>query len=247
MIERTQRGDVTLLTLENGKANALTTAVLDELSEVLAREAAAPTRGLILTGAGPMFCAGLDLLALEGATRETIVELGRALRDAVTALFAFPRPTVAAINGHAIAGGALLALACDQRVMAEGKGKIGLTEAQLGLAVPASILEMLRYPLPRPVLERVLYTGAVYPTFKAQDMRLVDDLVEPEDLLDHCTKAIEDWTPNVHAFADVKGRLHAPVLARMEEARDADAHFVDRWFSDDAQAAVKAQIELLKG
>lgn len=247
MIERTQHGDVAVITIENGKANALTADLLDELTAAVVREVQSPARGLVLTGAGSMFSAGLDLLALENASREDIAALGGALADAAAALFSMPRPTVAAINGHCIAGGAILALACDQRIMAEGKGKFGLTEAQLGLTVPPSIIEMLRYPLSRPLLERVLYTGTVYPTFKAQDMQLVDTVVEPDELMARCVTAIEDWTPNVNAFADVKGRLHAPILARMDAARDDDAAFVDRWFSDDAQAAIRAQIKTLRG
>ncbi|HKK71563.1 MAG TPA: enoyl-CoA hydratase/isomerase family protein [Candidatus Krumholzibacteria bacterium] len=246
MIERTTHGDARVLTLRHGPANALDTDLLGALVATLGEEAAQPHRGLILTGHGSMFSAGLDLLALENADREEIARLVQALGDALVALFDHPRPTIAAINGHAVAGGALLALACDQRIMAEGKGKIGLTESQLGLIVPPSNIEMLRYPLPRPVLEKVVYGGALYPTFKAQDMGLVDTVVEPEELLDQCLEEIVTWTPSEAAFADIKRRLHAPTLEAMERARPDDADFVDRWFDETTQAAIGAAIEKLR-
>ena len=246
MIERSGRGEVRVLTLAHGKANALDPEVLRALTAALADEARRPARGLIVTGQGAMFSAGLDLLALEHATRDELTALVTALTDALVALFTFPRPTVAAINGHAVAGGALIALACDQRVMAEGKGKIGLTESQLGLVVPPSVLELLRYALPRPVLERLVYGGQLYPTFKALDMQVVDAVVEPEELLDRCVAEIEEWTPNVHAFADIKGRLHAPTLAAVEAARTLDVAFAERWFADDATALRREAIEKLR-
>lgn len=247
MIERTEHGENVVLTLSNGRANALGTGMLEALRTAIEGETTDPPRGLILTGAGSMFSAGLDLLALENADEAQIGALGEALVEAMRAVFAFPRPTVAAINGHAIAGGALLALACDRRFVAAGKAKFGLTEAQLGLAIPPSLLEMLRYPLARPVLEQVVYTGAVFSVDEARSMGLVEDVVDSADLLDRSVAAIEEWTPSVPAFADVKGRLHAQTLERLDAARADDGLFVRNWFSDDAQASIRTQITALKG
>ncbi len=246
MIERTTHGDARVLTLHHGPANALDADLLAALVATLEEETAKPHRGLILTGSGSMFSAGLDLPSLQHADREEIARMVQVLGDALVALFRFPRPTVAAINGHAVAGGALLALACDQRIMAEGNGKIGLTESQLGLVVPPSNIEMLRYPLPRRVLEKALYTGALYPTFKALDMGLVDAVVEPAELLDQCVEEIVAWTPSEEAFADIKRRLHAPTLEAMERARADDADFVERWFDHGTQTAIAATVEKLR-
>lgn len=247
MIERTEHGEHVILALANGRANALDTRGLEELHAAIRSEEVDPPRGLILTGKGSMFSAGLDLLALERASEDEIKALGEALVDATRALFTFPRPVVAAINGHAIAGGALLALSCDRRIMANGKVKFGLTEARLGLAIPPSLLEMLRYPLSRPVLEQVVYSGTVFGAEEARSMGIVEDVIESAALIERCVAAVEEWTPNVNAFADVKGRLHAAVLERLDAARVDDGLFVRRWFADDAQAAIRAQIALLKG
>ena len=246
MIERRTHRDVTVLTLENGRANALTVDLLHALRDALDREADDPARGLVLTGAGSMFCAGLDLLALENADHDDVLTLGTALSETVETLFRHPRPTVAAINGHAIAGGALLALACDRRFVAAGAARFGLTEAQLGLIVPPSIVEMLRHPLPRPALEHLLYSGATIEADEAVRRGVVEATVEAEALIEHAAAAVAEWSPNVHAFADVKRRLHAPVLASMRTARADDVAFVDRWFADDAQAALGEQIQRLR-
>lgn len=246
MIKRSAHGDVTVLTLDHGKANALNADLLVALRDEVEREAADPARGLVLTADGSIFCAGLDLLALEGASREDVTALGTALADAAEVLFAHPRPTVAALNGHAIAGGALLALACDRRLLVDGPARFGLTEAQLGLVVPPSLIEMLRHPLDRATLEHLLYSGAVLDAEDAARRGIVDALVPADELLERSAAAIAEWTPNVNAFADVKRRLHAPVLAAMRAARADDRGFVDRWFSDDAQAAVGEQLARLR-
>lgn len=246
MITRSTHGDVTVLTLDHGRANALSVDLLVALRDAVDGEAADPARGLVLTGAGSMFSAGLDLLALDGASRDDVVALGDALATAAEALFAHPRPTVAALNGHAIAGGALLALACDRRLLVEGSARFGLTEAQLGLVVPPSLIEMLRHPLGRADLEHLLYSGSLLDAEETLRRGVVDALVPAEDLLERSAAAVAEWTPNVHAFADVKRRLHAPVLAAMRAARADDRGFADRWFSEDAQAALGAQIARLR-
>ena len=160
-------------------------------------------------------------------------------------VFSFPRPVVAAINGHAVAGGALLSLACDQRLMVMGDGKWGLTEAQMGLVVPASLVEMARYSLTRPVLEKLLYGGQAYPAFKVREMGVLDDLVEADELLSRAEASIEAWTPVPAAFADIKARLKGPALDAMEAAADRDQEFVDRWFSPAVRQRVQAAMARL--
>src|SRR5690242_6900778 len=125
MIDRTLHEGILTLRLAHGKASALDVELLDALQRAL-EGAAGEVRALVLTGTGSIFSAGVDLFRL---TREGAVDVRRflpLLSRLVRTLFAFPRPVVAAVNGHAIAGGCIRVLAADARLMAEGGGRIGV-------------------------------------------------------------------------------------------------------------------------
>src|SRR4051794_27587744 len=147
MIERTSDDGILTLRLAHGKASALDVELLDALLREL-DGAAEQARALLLTGTGSIFSAGVDLFRLtrDGSdyVRRFLPLLSRCLR----ALFAFPRPVVAAVNGHAIAGGCILALASDIRLMAEGGGRIGVPELLVGVPFPAAALEIVRFAVP---------------------------------------------------------------------------------------------------
>lgn len=236
MLEHTIDHEIHVLRMARGKANALNTEFLEVLADRVEDCNASPARGLILTSEGSIFCAGLDLPELVGLDREGIRSLYAALCRALIALFQHPRPTVASINGHAIAGGALLTLACDLRHMHMGSAKWGLNEAQLGLAMPGFAVELLRYVLSRKTLEKVVYGGGLYPPFKAHDMGILDALVEEGELATEARAAIVERTPSPEAFADIKRRLHAPTAEAMQLARgDAEA-WAEGWFREEIRA-----------
>ncbi len=139
MLERTEHGDILELRLARPPANALDAALIAALGEAIAAAPASGARALVLSGRPGMFSGGLDvpsLLTLDRAGMEqTLRDFFRLMR----ALAASPIPTVAAITGHAPAGGAVLSLFCDARVMAEGDFKVGLNEVQVGLSLPQVI------------------------------------------------------------------------------------------------------------
>jgi enoyl-CoA hydratase len=238
---RTETTDgIRTLVLANGKAHALDGPLLIALTAALEDAAQTAPRGLVLTAEGSIFCAGIDLVALHGSERAKVQELLDALYDACRALFAYPHPVVAALNGHAIAGGALLSLACDHRVMAEGAGKWGLSESALGLSIPAYGIEIVRYALPRPVAEKLMYSGSVYPAYKAHDMGALDQLVDPQQLAPRAMEWITNVTSSLPAFADLKSKLRGPTLAAMEHARAQDGDWLALWFSEPTQAKLAA-------
>src|SRR5262249_12232253 len=147
MIERSQHEGVLTLRLAHGKASALDVELLDALLGEL-NGAGEDVRAVILTGTGSIFSAGGDLFRVTrgGAdyVRRCLPLLSRFLRT----LFTFPRPVVAAVNGHAIAGGCVIVLACDTRLMAEGTGTIGVPELVVGVPFPTSALEVVRFAVP---------------------------------------------------------------------------------------------------
>jgi len=145
-------GDIALLRMRAGKANATGPAFLDALGTSLDGLLAAPPGALVLTGEGRVFSAGLDLPALVDLPTAALVDFIGRFTDTMLRLFTLPFPVVAAVNGHAVAGGCVLALQADQRLMAEGEGRIGLNEVRLGIGLPAAMVETLRCQVPAATL-----------------------------------------------------------------------------------------------
>src|SRR5262249_15655798 len=181
MIARSQQDGVLTLRLAHGKASALDVELVDALLREL-DGAAADVSALILTGTGSIFSAGVDLFRLtrEGAgyVRHFLPLLSRFLRT----LFSFPRPVVAAVNGHAIAGGGVIALACDARLMAEDVGRIGVPEVLVGVPFPTAALEVVRFAVPREKVQSLIYTGRTLSAREALGAGLIDEVVAPDAL-----------------------------------------------------------------
>ena len=133
-------GDVAVLRMQDGKVQALDLELVEALAATLDELAAADPAAVVLTGSGSSFSAGVDLFRVVEGGRDYIepflVGLDRCLRG----LFTFPRPVVAAINGHAIAGGMVLACACDERLLARGNARLAIPELLVGVAFPAAAL-----------------------------------------------------------------------------------------------------------
>ncbi len=163
------------LLLEAPGKNALSTSVMEGLR---AQVEAAGGEPILLTGAGDVFSAGLDLKEVAAiASLDDTRRLIGALERLVEALFLYPGPTVAAVNGHAIAGGCVLALCCDRRVMTSRPGvRVGLNEVALGLAFPPRTFAMIRAQLPAPVAERVMLGAELHEAGAAQALGLVDEV-----------------------------------------------------------------------
>jgi enoyl-CoA hydratase/carnithine racemase len=165
------------LTIESPGKNALSTTVMEALRTRLEEAGGEP---LLLTGAGDVFSAGLDLKEVAAiAGLEDTRRLIGALERLVEALFLYPGPTVALVNGHAIAGGCVLALCCDRRVMSARAGaRMGLNEVALGLAFPPRTLAMIRAQLAAPKAERVMLGAELHDAGAAQALGLVDEVAD---------------------------------------------------------------------
>src|SRR5437764_1322739 len=165
MIARSQHEGVLTLRLAHGKASALDVELLDALLREL-DGAADDVRAVILTGTGPIFSAGVELFRLTREGPDYVRRFLPLLSAFLRTLFVFPRPVVAAVNGHAIAGGCVIALACDARLMAEGVGRIGLPELLVGVPFPTAALEVVRLAVPRERVQSLVYGGQ---TLSARD------------------------------------------------------------------------------
>lgn len=252
MIERTERDGVRVLRIERGRANAfdleLCRALTAELAE--AREARVPA---VVTGTGGIFSAGVDLVRLLREpveyTPPFLAALGACFRD----LFEHPLPVVAAINGHAVAGGCILALACDRRIAAEGDYGIGVPELRVGVPFPVVALEILRHALPGHVGDGLVYEGEIVPPPAALERGMVDELVppgeRPGELLDRAVAAARRLGEiPASSFTATKWALRAPAFERYRAAAPtADPETVASWSSPDVRAAVAAHVERTLG
>src|SRR5262249_2743262 len=182
MIERSQHEGILTLRLAHGKASALDVELLDALLREL-DGVAEDVRALVLTGTGSIFSAGVDLFRLTREGPDYVRRFLPLLSRFVRTLFAFPRPVVAAANGHAIAGGGIIVLAADARLMAEGAGRIGVPELLVGVPFPVAALEVVRFAVPRDQVQSLIYTGRPLPPQEALTTGLVDEVVAPGGLL----------------------------------------------------------------
>jgi len=223
------------LTLHRGKVNAINVELLGELRTAVDElRADASVRAVILTGQGKFFSFGLDVPELYPLPRERFHEFLIAFTDLYATLYAFPKPVVAAINGHAIAAGCMLALACDRRLMAAAAGRIGLNEITFGAMVFAGSVEMLRASVGTPRAERVLIDGTLYSPEEALAVGLIDRIVEPEQLLtEAATEARAMASREPAAFAGLKSLLRGPVAKTMRSAEPPSLlQFLDVWYSE---------------
>jgi enoyl-CoA hydratase len=241
MIHRDNRGSVAIVRMEHGKANAIDAELVAELDGVLDELEESSTRSIVLTGTGLIFSAGVDLFRVLEGGREYLAAFLPALVAAVERLFMFPKPVVAAINGHAIAGGCILACACDHRVMTDRRGKIGVPELLMGVPYPMLVLEMLRFVVPNPHIQEVVYSGGTYSPAEALDRGLIDEVAAADAVLDRaCDVADKLGAISPVAFQITKQQLRRPALDRSRQYEPEFARKVmDAWESPATEAAIR--------
>jgi len=233
-----QIDDVAVVTMTSNKVNALDDDFFTDLQAAIAELQSGPAMPVVLTGSGRCFSAGLNLLELYAYDRTTLAAFVERFNETLLAWFSLPRPTIAAVNGHAIAGGCIIALSCDLRVVVDTEdAQIGLNEVQVGIPFPGVPFEIARHALSPQRLREVMLTGALYTPDEARARGLVDELVEADGLLARAVAVARAIEPDsLEAYAMIKAHLLAPALARIAESRARiDRDFLDVWFSDAAR------------
>src|SRR6266536_653954 len=185
-IQLTFDSEIATLTLHRpDKRNAISYELIEELIRALAEVKGSSARVLILTGAGKAFSSGLDLdnlKALIGRTPEQNLQDSRTMVGLFRSLYEFPKPTIAAVNGAAIAGGTGLALLCDF-TLAVPEAKFGYTEVRIGF-VPAIVSTFLLRQVGEKIARDLLLTGRIFDAEEALRLGLLKDIVQPEKLMD---------------------------------------------------------------
>jgi len=193
-INVTIKDRLALITLNRGKSNALNGEMITELTDMLHNIANDQNiGGAIIAGKENFFSAGLDLIELYGYNEEEAKSFWKLFLDFAAKITAFKKPLVAAINGHAPAGGCVIALACDARVMAEGKYIIGLNEVPVGIIVPDSIFNLYAFWLGKANASRSLLEGKLFSPEEALQIGLVDELVNPDSIMTAAERRIRKY------------------------------------------------------
>jgi enoyl-CoA hydratase len=241
------RGEVAVIRMTGVRANSMSAALLDGLIAALDEVEAGDAQAVVITGTGKAFSAGLALPELIDLERSAMRAFIDRFAAAMARVLTCARPVVAAVNGHAIAGGCVLATQCDVRVMADGDGRIGLNEVQLGIGLPAAVIEPLRARLPATSLGVVALEGRLFTPADALRLGLVDALAPADLVLDHAIdRAAELAVAPRPAYAQVKAALLRPVVdAIARTAEDERERWLDTWFSLPARLLLREAVARL--
>ncbi|UCF39836.1 MAG: enoyl-CoA hydratase/isomerase family protein [Gemmatimonadota bacterium] len=246
MLHREDHGAVAVLRMEHGKANALDLELIDAIGDALRDiEEAGSHSAVVLTGTGPMFSAGVDLFRFLESGDSYLNQFFEAMVRSFRALFTFPRPLVAAVNGHAIAGGAVMAAAADYRVMSIGNGKIGVPELRVGIPFPVAAIEILRFAASTQHLQELVYLGRAYAVEEAHQVGLIDEIAEAPALRDRALDVAQSLGSMPPArFGITKRELRAPAIDRIERLSPRiDPEVLEGWKAPETHRAIRAYVE----
>jgi Delta3-Delta2-enoyl-CoA isomerase len=224
--------NIATVTISRGKVNAINREVVADLSRRFTELEADPSvKTIILTGSGKFFSFGFDVPEVLDWPRSDFTDFVRSFTQLYTSIFTCAKPVIAAINGHAVAGGCMLAIACDRRIMS-GDARIGLNELGFGSSVFAGSVEMLRFLTGSHNATEILTSAKLYSAEEARELGLVEDAAG--DLAGRVNAvASEMASKSGPAFADMKRLLRSEVAATMRRAEpESIKRFVEIWYSD---------------
>lgn len=249
MIDTEEHGPVTVLRMAYGKANALDVELCRHLTGAVRAHGLAPSRALVITGDGRIFSAGADLRRIPAGGAAYAAAFLAALCELYETLFFHPKPVVAAVNGHAIGGGCVLACCADRRIMAEPGGRIGITELHVGVPFPTVALEVMRAVTAPHRFATLVTSGVTCGPAEALDLGLVDEIDAPGRIMERaiaCAGSLAGLSQV--AFELSKRQLREPARRRMRtDAPRFDAEVLAVWQLPEALARMRDYIDGIAG
>ena len=246
MLEIERRDGNDLLRLAHGRANALDVELTEALRAALRKLREESTGALVLLGSERVFSAGVDLKRVLSGGPAYVEEFLPSMNAMFLELFTFPRPVVAAINGHAIAGGCIMALACDWVVMARGEAEIGMPELPVGVPFPSVPLEIVRNAVSPERFPALILRGKRCRPEEALEVGMIHEICEPAELAARSFDAATRFTAiSPVAFEQVKRMIRQPALERMSE--QAEAEVLEIWKSPETADRIRGYLDQVLG
>jgi len=241
----TAHDTVAVITMDDGRVNAINASFCEEFTNAL--HDAQDSDAVILTGRPRIFSAGLDLHALCGASESDLNVLFHSMSTAMEKVFSFPRPIISASSGHAIGGGAVLMLACDER-MGESSGRFHIHATGLGIPYPTVVLEIVTQALGSTIGRRALLMGAPVSGSCRQREGWIHHVVPGDELIGQALKRAQELSSlDKISFANTKSRLQANATERIAATKDGDARaFTERVSSATTQARLALAVKKLE-
>jgi enoyl-CoA hydratase len=239
MIDVSYQDGVAILRMADGKANTMSIDFCREVTARCEEIRSSPAPAVVITGNDKIFSAGVDLLRLLDGGVPYVREFLPALSTMLATVFAFPKPVVAAINGHAMAGGCVLACAADRRLMASPGGRIGVTELLVGVPFPPAAMEIMRCATASQYFEEAIFSGATYPPPDAVVRGFVHEIVEPDGLIDRALAVAKTLAalPPV-AFALTKRQTRHAALQGLDR-KDIEASIEQIWTTPETLGRIR--------
>ena len=245
MIQRSDARGAAEIRMAHEPANVLTVEFSDALAAEFDRvrddEA---VRAVVLTGTGSVFSAGVELFRVVDEGPRYVEALLDSLGRLFSMLRAFPKPLVAAVNGHAVAGGAVIACACDYRLMASGRGRVGLPELKVGVPFPAIASEIVRSAVSARYQREVMLLGGLYDPEAAADRGLVDEVVPADELLARAHEVALDLASIPAATYSLTKRQFASPPGGLA---DLEAELGTIWTADDTREHIRGYLQRTLG
>lgn len=237
-----------ILQLDRGSSNPINTEMLQELRSCFQDLAKNPeVHGVVLTGKERFFSAGLDVIELYNYDKDEILDLFEALFEGIKAMLSFPKPLVASITGHSPAGGCVLALCCDYRVMADGKYRIGLNEVPVGIVMPQFIYHLYENCLGSRQAMQFILEGKLLAVNEALEVGLIDESVHEDKVFETAMAQLKKYTVlNQRTWKHSKSNMRIPLLSHYTEfSEDLKAEILEHWWSEDTRAILGGLVQHL--
>jgi enoyl-CoA hydratase len=231
------RGELAVVRLDRPPANALNPEVVAELAAVREELAADPPGAVVVAGREGFFSAGVDLKLVPTWSPEDQRAMVSGINELVLGWYLFPRPVVAAVTGHAIAGGMVIALCADYRVGAT-EGKLGLTELRAGVPYPVAAIALVRAELAPAAARALALRAHLVEPEEALRLGLVDELAGPGEVVERACDVAEEMAGfGGDSYVRTKQELRGHTLRRIEEAVRSGDPLLEAWLSEDSPDA----------
>jgi 3,2-trans-enoyl-CoA isomerase len=247
-IKITKQDNYAIVQLDRGTSNAINLEMLQELRQAFQDLAAdSQVKGVVLTGKENFFSSGLDVIELYEYDKVKIELLFDSLFEAMKEMLAFPKPMVVSITGHSPAGGCVLAICADYRIMAEGRYRIGLNEVPVGIIIPQYIFETYAYWLGRGKAAQYILEGKLASTEEALEVGLVDELTTPGKVLEASIEKMLFYSKfSSNTWSKSKLAMRSALLAHYK-VFDAELKkdLMEQWWSEESRGILGALVARL--